>query len=146
MAEVLRDIGHREQIANQVMTEKELSLILTARSRIQHKQKENHMNRVSAILMALLLSSCASTSKMEVGKAELGYSMENPITFPGVASESQGVALEYKWVRDNLPGCKVKTQSLIHQGKKSFDSLELACASGQVKVIYFDITSFFGKY
>lgn len=60
------------------------------------------------------------------------------------AGEYEGVKAEYGWLHQNNPGCKKSAQSVTSEGGRSYDVVEIQCAS-EKRTIHFDITSFFGK-
>jgi hypothetical protein len=60
------------------------------------------------------------------------------------ADEVAGVDAEYAWIKDNLPGAKIKSQGLV-MGPRAYDRFEVALPSGETRAVYFDISSFFGK-
>lgn len=61
-------------------------------------------------------------------------------------NETSGVAAEYAWLRKNYPGYRSKGQSLNFNNKKPYDLITIQTAEGVEKVIYFDISKFFGKF
>jgi hypothetical protein len=61
-------------------------------------------------------------------------------------SERTGGAAEYTWLRNNYPGSKMRSQSLVHHDKKPYDILHIVNAEGVPLDIYFDISNFFGKF
>lgn len=64
---------------------------------------------------------------------------------PAKAIIAQGVPEEYAWIRDHLPGFKPQMQALQFIDDKPYDLLTVRNTRGEEKVIYFDISSFFGK-
>ena len=85
-----------------------------------------------------------STGQFPVVKDQDGSSYENAI-FITEKTESSGVAAEYKWLREHYPGYKLKKQELDHSGGKPYDLMYIKTSSGEEKIIYFDISNFFGN-
>jgi predicted Zn-dependent protease len=61
-------------------------------------------------------------------------------------NETKGIAAEYKWLQENYPGYKLRSQSLDSKDKKHYDIMHITTKDGDEKSIYFDITHFFGKW
>lgn len=115
--------------------------------------------RLSAVLLAMVvvLASCSSTKK-STGKlmpptatssdasssGNDGSSYEKAIVIDK-KNESEGVAAEYKWLRENYPDYSVTGQSLQQNNKKWYDVLHTKAKDGTKRDFYFDITKFFGK-
>ena len=76
---------------------------------------------------------------------EQGCSFANPIVIIA-DNEFAGIALEYQWLDEHYPGYQSKGQRVTFQGDKIFDVFDIVTASGVEKTIYFDITSFYGKF
>ena len=74
-----------------------------------------------------------------------GTSAEKAVVIKGAAGEDDGVKAEYKWLRTNYPGYRLKRQSLQSINHKSFDVIEFNDKDGKGVKIYFDISRFFGK-
>jgi hypothetical protein len=85
-----------------------------------------------------------STDQFPVVKDLEGTSFENAV-FITEKTESKGVAAEYKWLSQHYPGYKLKKQSLGHNGGKPYDLMNIKTSSGKEKIIYFDISNFFGN-
>jgi len=77
-----------------------------------------------------------------------GDSKDNAIVINALDSIS-GITEEHRHLDQlfsNLDtGVKSIDQSLIIEGKKQYDKFFIQFEDGSVKIIYFDITSFFGK-
>ena len=56
------------------------------------------------------------------------------------------VSEEYAWIQRNCPGFKVRMQSLQQIDGKPFDVLKIQNEQGEERTVYFDISSFFGKF
>jgi hypothetical protein len=79
-----------------------------------------------------------------------GNAMDNAVIIKGAQSSWQGIDAEYQYLekrfgKRNLDW-RLKEQRLLHQGKRSFDLMQIELKDGTKKDIYFDITDFFGKF
>ena len=74
-----------------------------------------------------------------------GSSFERAIVITET-SERTGNPAEYLWIKNNYPNSRVKGQSLNYHNKKPYDILHIVNAEGVALDIYFDISSFFGKF
>jgi hypothetical protein len=74
-----------------------------------------------------------------------GLSIEQAVIITGAQDETEGVHTEYAWLSEKYPGHKRGEQSLVSNNNHFFDRLVIQTKNGQSVVIYFDITSFFGK-
>lgn len=104
----------------------------------------------------VLLSACSSTKK-NGGSATAkntsavavsggdGSSFENAIVI-NATSESKGVDAEYAWLKEHYAGYTNKGQKLSFNQKKPYDIINIELKDGTKKAVYFDISSFFGKY
>jgi len=61
-------------------------------------------------------------------------------------SEVQGVNAEYMWLVFHQPDKNVVLQSLLFEGGRAYDILEVAGRDGTTEKIFFDITAFYGKW
>lgn len=75
-----------------------------------------------------------------------GSSIANAVVIQTELKGGAGVRAEYAWLSQRYPGYKRKLQALLHQGDKSYDRLDITTADGRELSVYFDITSFFGKF
>ena len=73
-----------------------------------------------------------------------GSSVAEAILVKG-ANEATGVAAEYQWLRDHLPGCRPERQVLLDVGGRRYDQLDVVMPNGERRSVFFDITEFFGK-
>lgn len=58
----------------------------------------------------------------------------------------ESVADEYKWLRKHYPGYTFLQQTLLEKDGKWYDRLDIKTANGDDRSIFFDISSFFGKW
>ena len=61
-------------------------------------------------------------------------------------NSSVGIPAEYKWLREHYPGHEVQGQALVGLDKGMADVITIKTEDGETKRIYFDITSFCGKF
>jgi hypothetical protein len=74
-----------------------------------------------------------------------GSSYEKAIVI-NETGETSGVADEYAWLKEHYPGYHFKQQSLCFSKKgEPYDVLSIITAEGKDKLVYFDISKFFGK-
>lgn len=62
------------------------------------------------------------------------------------ANTSAGIAAEYAWIKEHFPGYRREGQHLIVCDEKMVDVIETVGPDGESREIYFDISSFFGKF
>jgi hypothetical protein len=79
-----------------------------------------------------------------------GESIEEAIVILDVKNEDEGVSAEYKYLAHKF-GIRGKDWQLIRQGfvpsgSRQYDEIEIELSDRTRKTIYFDITSFFGKF
>ena len=72
-----------------------------------------------------------------------GASLQTAITIDA-DNEMEGVAAEYDYVKQHLPGWTVASQSVANQNGRSYDVLVIQKGS-ETRELFFDITAFFGK-
>jgi len=107
-----------------------------------------------------LLAGCqgAGETKAPAAAAPAATAATGPVTFAGGdgssvaeailvkgATEATGVAAEYQWLRDHLPGCRPERQVLLDVGGRRYDQLDVVMSNGERRSVFFDITEFFGK-
>jgi ABC-type glycerol-3-phosphate transport system substrate-binding protein len=109
------------------------------------------------LLLVLFSGACSSNKKaatiMKVSTHTVtrsdvlkgGTSFENAIIIK-VEKESAGVAEEYKWLSESYPGYSTVRKTQTANGKKHYDIIKIKTRDGWEKEIYFDTTSFFGKW
>ena len=52
---------------------------------------------------------------------------------------------EYQWVRTNCPAYEVVTQTLVEVGGKRYDMLTLRSGAGEMRQLFFDISTVAGR-
>lgn len=104
--------------------------------------------------MTLILSSCSSSksnnttatsSQSVVDNSRDGSSYEKAVIIKA-NSEMTGVGEVYKALGKMYPGYKLVSQSTGSNGSKKYDVMKIVTSSGENKTVYFDITSFYGKF
>ena len=98
-------------------------------------------------------SSCvAEKRKNQEGRTDLirfsggdGGSVETAVVIEGARNEEEGIVAESYWISRNRPGWRKGDQALINANARQFDRISYTSPDGKQAVIFFDITSFFGK-
>jgi hypothetical protein len=98
-------------------------------------------------------SSCvAEKRKSQQGRTDLirfsggdGSSVESAVMIEGAHNEEEGIVAESYWISRNRPGWRKGDQALISANGRQFDRISYASPDGKQAVIFFDVTSFFGK-
>jgi len=114
------------------------------------------MKKIVLLFVMLTLVVSCSTSKKSSDKTTGNYSTSATVAQDGSSyekaviikekSELTGVDAEYTWLKKNYPGYKMKSQAVKNYNKKPYDILTILTASGEEKVIYFDISNFYGHF
>ena len=73
-----------------------------------------------------------------------GSSPEQAVDLSSAHSETEGIQAEHAWLEQHYPGARMKQQDLIIH-PQAMDRITIELPSGEERVIYFDISSFFGK-
>ena len=73
-----------------------------------------------------------------------GSSIENAVIIKA-PDNFIGVRVEYAWIKKNCPGWQLERQSAFKSGNKIYDKMDFRTPDGRQKIIYFDITDFYGK-
>ena len=103
------------------------------------------MKKYLLIALIGLVAACNSSKHSIASSNQNGSSFETAIVIQET-HETPGVRVEYKWIADHYPGYKTKMQALQNKNGKSYDVLTIVTSDGAEKVIYFDISNFFGKF
>jgi len=75
-----------------------------------------------------------------------GSSIKSAITLIAANSEMAGIGGEVLWAQQYLPGWHKTNQALITDGRKNYDAVTYQSSEGKKRTIYFDISTFFGKF
>jgi hypothetical protein len=78
-----------------------------------------------------------------------GKSMESAIRILDVSNSMEGIQAEYAYL-SKMFGERGKDwdlvmQALMEEGGKSYDMMTVKLSDGAEKIVYFDITEFYGK-
>lgn len=60
--------------------------------------------------------------------------------------ESDGIAAEYDYLKKTYPGYHFITETMIFENNRPFDKFQIKTADGTDQTIYFDISSYYGKF
>lgn len=75
-----------------------------------------------------------------------GSSIEQAVLIKNASGEEEGVGAESKWIQKMHPGWRKGNQALLSVKGRDYDRIEYTTPKGgETKVIFFDITEFFGK-
>lgn len=112
--------------------------------------------------ISLLFVACHTTHKpasgsMQFSQDTLSYNMtKDSVVRDGLSfekaiiieekSELAGVKAENKWLSEHYPNYKKTSQALLTNDEKPFDRISITLSDGKKLEIYFDISSFFGKF
>ena len=75
-----------------------------------------------------------------------GLSIKRAVVITEATGEKAGVRAEYVWLHEQYPGYRLQVQRLRNEEKKVYDEMDIVTADGKSHTIFFDITSFFGKF
>lgn len=59
-------------------------------------------------------------------------------------TEGEGVQIEYLWLMTHRPRDTIILQSLVFEGDRVYDVIQLEPSEGEAYDLYFDITAFYG--
>lgn len=100
---------------------------------------------VGLLLCMLVAAVRLSTLPIEDGSGHDGASKSTAIVIQA-DNEMDGVNYEYIWLALHHPTDMVVMQSLVTEGERAYDVIELQSSFGEMQTVYFDITSFYGKW
>jgi len=102
------------------------------------------MKTILSFFLLFALASCA-TQYATSSATHQGDSKENAVVFENVTNGLVGVQLEYEWIADNFPDYEVQHQSIDDKDGRVFDLISIVNSKGQKKLIYFDVTEWYGR-
>lgn len=97
------------------------------------------INVVFFFVMIVIISSCASQKQSAKEGIRDGLTIERAV-------KAKSVDFEYAWVEQHYPGSRVTGQVLLTRKRIPYDKLEVVSIDGKKIELYFDISSFFGKW
>jgi hypothetical protein len=101
---------------------------------------------LAAILLCALVAAVELLAlPIEDGRGHDGRDISTAIVIHA-QSEMEGADYEYLWLALHRPADAVLLQELIQAPGRTYDAITLLTPSGETETIYFDITSFFGKW
>jgi len=106
--------------------------------------------------LVVLLLACVSGAAMAAGTRCApgqhgfagqgdGQTVDQAIIVCGAQDERDGVSAESAFLRVTFPGYKFLSQSLMTANGDTYDKYVIQLASGQKRIVFFNITEFFGK-
>lgn len=87
---------------------------------------------------------CAPGQHGFIGHGD-GQTVDQAIIICGARDERDGVSAESAFLRVTFPGYKFLSQSLTTVEGGVYDKYSIQLASGQKRIVFFNITDFFGK-
>ncbi|KMM75011.1 hypothetical protein ACP93_13595 [Xanthomonas sp. NCPPB 1128] len=100
---------------------------------------------LSLVLLAGLVA-CQSTPSPRSAIAHGdGASPDRPVDLSAAHSEGEGIAAQRNWLDQHYPGARIKSQSLLFE-PSAMDLITVVLPSGEEREVYFDISSYFGKW
>ncbi|GAA4055659.1 hypothetical protein [Flavobacterium chungnamense] len=113
------------------------------------------MKKVMFALFIVFYTSCSSTKNTdsvsdtketsEVKSENDGSSYEKAIIIKA-KDEMTGVNKVYSKLKELYPGYKLISQGSGSKNGKHYDTMKIVTSDGEEKSVYFDITSFYGKF
>jgi hypothetical protein len=97
------------------------------------------LNPILCFALIIVMVSCAS-QKQTVSDADRdGLTIDRAV-------KAKSVDFEYEWVEKHYPGSRVTGQVLLTKNRIPYNKLEVVSSEGKKIELYFDISSFFGKW
>ena len=105
------------------------------------------------LLLSIFFAACSTSKKtaatntktsISTSKSD-GSSYENAVVIDD-KSETTGVSKEYQWLRENYPGYTFISQSLNRDKGVPYDIITIKTTTRSQKMVYFNISKFFGKF
>jgi hypothetical protein len=118
------------------------------------------MKVFAVFLLSFVLAACQAPSAGPRPSAALRpASADNRISFRGgdgssfesaiiihAPDNASGVRAEYDYIKRRYPGYRFVGQALANRSGKVYDIMTFFSADGKKRVLYFDITQFFGRW
>ena len=126
---------------------------------MNQNRKHRWISPALALTSALFAAACATgtspvtsptTPPSTAGEAVTysdgeGKGCDDAIVIKGATSERAGIKAEYAWLAAHYPGYHTVSQSLI-ACKSATDEITITTAAGATTSVYFEISSFMGKW
>jgi len=114
------------------------------------------MKKLFIFIVFISICSCSSTKSASAsGSSDVnvtastnekdGSSIEKAIVIKA-GDESSGVGKEYAILAKMFPKYRMKSQGTSSRGFRNYDIMTILTADNIEKVVYFDITNFYGKF
>ena len=101
--------------------------------------------RFNGLTVGIAFVAMLGVAQAQPAPLPTGSAIESAIVLPGATNELAGVAAEYAYIRQHFPGWKPGTQALLTQRARQYDRIELTGPDGAKRVVFFDISAWFGK-
>src|SRR5215469_3556609 len=75
-----------------------------------------------------------------------GSSMKEAIVISNAPNETTGIRAEYIWLHEHYPGYTLQRQTLRSDQAGNYDEMQILTSDGKTLTVYFDISSYLGKY
>jgi hypothetical protein len=110
---------------------------------LQHHRTDSTLNVMKTngvfyLLFLIVLVSCGSQKTVSDADRD-GLTIDRAV-------KAKSVDFEYVWVEKRYPGSRVTGQVLLTRKRIPYDKLEIVTSDGRKIDVYFDISSFFGKW
>ena len=83
------------------------------------------------------------TSRVQLSEAD-GLTMATAIVITGARNSREGIRAEYDWIDEHLPDAIIESQQLVG-GDGLYDKFVIKLASGETRLLFFNITAFAHK-
>jgi hypothetical protein len=97
------------------------------------------INGIFYLLLLIVLVSCAAQKQSVTDADRDGLTIDRAV-------KAKSVDFEYAWVEKRYPGSRVTGQVLLTRKRIPYDKLEVVTSDGKKIELYFDVSSFFGKW
>jgi hypothetical protein len=117
------------------------------------------MRVLLVLLLTAILTACQAPSGSSPSAPLASAATGKPIRFSGGDGSSfataiivhapnnvSGVRAEYDYIKARYPGYRFISQALENRGGKVYDLMTFVSADGKKRVLYFEITRFFGRW
>jgi len=74
-----------------------------------------------------------------------GSTKEKAVIIKGANSELEGVDAAFNYIERKFGYFELESTTLIDEGDKKFDQMNIISFSGRKEIVWFDITAYYGK-